>query len=62
MQVHHGTADAVCPVSWSRSTVAALHDAGQTVEYHEYPGEGHRFESAWSTMATRVAGFLDRHV
>lgn len=62
VQVHHGAADEVCPVSWSRSTVTALREAGQTVEYFEYPGEGHRFEAAWSTMVRRVAGFLDHQV
>lgn len=62
VQVHHGTADAVCPVSWSRVTVAALRRAGQTVEYREYPGEGHRFEAAWWPMISRVAAFLDQHV
>ena len=62
VQVHHGTADAVCPVGWSRATVAALRRAGQTVEYYEYPGEGHRFEKAWPRMADRVARFLDEHV
>ncbi len=62
VQVHHGTADEVCPVTWSRATVAALRDAGQTVEYFEYPGEGHRFDAGWPTMARRVAAFLDRHV
>ncbi|HEU4512402.1 MAG TPA: alpha/beta fold hydrolase [Nocardioidaceae bacterium] len=62
VQVHHGTADEVCPVSWSRETVTALREAGQTVEYFEYPGEGHRLDAGWSTMARRIAGFLDRHV
>jgi dipeptidyl aminopeptidase/acylaminoacyl peptidase len=62
VQVHHGTADEVCPVTWSRETVAALRDAGQTVEYHEYPGEGHRFDAAWATMARRMVTFLDRTV
>lgn len=62
VQVHHGTADDVCPVWWSRTTVAALRRAGQGVEYHEYPGEGHRFEKAWPVMAERVANFLSAHV
>jgi dipeptidyl aminopeptidase/acylaminoacyl peptidase len=62
VQVHHGTADTVCPIDWSRATVAALRGAGQTVEYYEYPGEGHRFEEAWPLMADRVARFLDEHV
>ncbi len=62
VQVHHGTADAVTPVAWSRATVAALREAGQAVELYEYPGEGHRFDRAWATMARRVVRFLDRHV
>lgn len=62
VQVHHGLADEVCPVAWSRATVTALRDAGQTVEYFEYPDEGHRLDAGWSTMARRIAGFLDRHV
>jgi dipeptidyl aminopeptidase/acylaminoacyl peptidase len=60
--VHHGVADPVCPVSWSRATVAALRRAGQSVEYFEYPGEDHRFDQGWPAMAERVAGFLDDHV
>jgi dipeptidyl aminopeptidase/acylaminoacyl peptidase len=62
VQVHHGTADEVCPVWWSRTTVAALSRAGQTVEYHEYPGEEHRFDRAWSLMAQRAGGFLGENV
>lgn len=62
VQVHHGVADPVCPVSWSRVTVAALRRAGQSVEYFEYPGEDHRFDQGWPAMVERVAGFLDDHV
>jgi dipeptidyl aminopeptidase/acylaminoacyl peptidase len=62
VQVHHGTADAVCPVEWSRATVAALRRAGQTVDYHEYPGEGHRFDEGWPLMAERIARFLDQNL
>lgn len=62
IQVHHGTADRVCPVEWSRSTVAALREAGQTVEYYEYDGEDHRFEQGWPLMMQRVSAFLDANV
>jgi uncharacterized protein len=62
VQVRHGTADEVCPVRWSRATVAALRRAGQNVEYHRYPGEGHRFDDAWPVMIDRVVRFLDDHV
>lgn len=62
VSVHHGTADTVTPVGWSRATVAALREAGQSVEYFEYPGEGHRLDEAWATMARRTTEFLDRHL
>lgn len=62
VQVHHGTADPVCPVRWSRATVAALREAGQTVDYHEYPGEDHRFDEGWPLMMQRMTAFLDAHV
>lgn len=62
VQVHHGLADTVCPVAWSRATVEALRRAGQSVEYFEYPGERHRFDESWPVMATRIADFLDDNV
>ena len=62
VQVHHGTADEVCPVWWSRTTVASLRREAQTVDYYEYPGEGHRFDKAWPVMAERVSRFLTDHV
>ena len=62
VQVHHGTADEVCPIAWSRATVVALRRAGQAVELHRYRGEEHRFHDAWQTMAVRMADFFDQHV
>jgi len=62
VQVHHGTADPVCPVRWSGKTVAALRQAGQTVEYYRYPGEDHTFGPGWPAMAQRLGDFFDAHV
>jgi dipeptidyl aminopeptidase/acylaminoacyl peptidase len=62
VQVHHGTADEVCPIAWSRATVAALRRAGQAVEFHRYRGEEHRFHDGWPAMAVRMADFFDQHV
>ncbi len=56
--VHHGTADATCPIEWADATVAALQQAGTDVTYQRYPGEGHAFSAAWAdSMATTVAFF-----
>lgn len=62
VQVHHGTADDVCPLAWSRATVAALRRAGQAVELHRYRGQGHRIERGWSLMAVRMADFFDENL
>jgi dipeptidyl aminopeptidase/acylaminoacyl peptidase len=62
VQLHHGTADTVCPVAWSRATAAALRAAGGQVELHEYPGEGHRFGAGWPVMRDRAVAFLQREL
>jgi dipeptidyl aminopeptidase/acylaminoacyl peptidase len=62
VQVHHGDADVVCPVGWSRATVAAMRTSGVRVDYREYAGEGHAFGEAWQPMVQRSASFLDAHV
>lgn len=58
VQIHHGTADPVCPVTWSRATTAALRAAGGDVTLHEYAGEDHRFDAAWSRFMHRTVTFL----
>jgi uncharacterized protein len=58
VQIHHGTADPVCPVGWSRATAAALRAAGGDVTLHEYAGEDHRFDPAWSRFMHRTVTFL----
>jgi len=58
LQIHHGTADGTCPVSWSRATTAALRAAGKDVTLVEYPGEDHRFDRSWSRFMHRAVTFL----
>lgn len=62
VQLHHGTADPICPVAWTRATAAALRAAGQTAQLFEYAGEVHAFDEAWPAMMRRTAAFLDREV
>lgn len=62
VQIHHGTADAVCPVRWSEQTAQALRRAGVSVSLYEYAGEPHRFGRSWLTMISRTAAFFDRYV
>jgi dipeptidyl aminopeptidase/acylaminoacyl peptidase len=44
--VLQGSADTVVPEAQSDSLVAAVRDAGGTVEYHVYQGEGHGWHRA----------------
>jgi uncharacterized protein len=57
-QIHHGTADTVCPVRWSEGTAAALRRVGGDVELYEYPGEDHRFGRSWPLFMHRAVVFL----
>ncbi|QNN53284.1 prolyl oligopeptidase family serine peptidase [Nocardioides mesophilus] len=56
--VAHGTADQVCPVAWSRATVAAVRAAGGHASLQEYRGEGHGFGDSWPLMMRRSVDFL----
>ncbi len=62
VQIHHGTADPVCPPRWSRATASALRRAGADVEHFEYAGETHHIERSWPLMMRRMVRFLDEHV
>ena len=62
VQVHHGTADTMCPVGWSRATVATLRRDGDDARLFTYPGEPHRFGASWPLFMHRAAGFLDAHL
>jgi dipeptidyl aminopeptidase/acylaminoacyl peptidase len=62
VQIHHGTADDVCPVGWSRATAAALRADGKDVDLYEYPGEDHRFDRSWPRFMHRAATFLRAHL
>ena len=58
IQIHHGTADPVCPVRWSEATARALRAQGKDVTLYEYPGEDHRFDRSWAKFMHRAVTFL----
>ncbi|MGA9748988.1 MAG: alpha/beta fold hydrolase, partial [Nocardioides sp.] len=62
VQIHHGIADRVCPVGWSRATTGALRAAGGDVTLYEYPGEDHRFDRSWTLFMQRTLTFLRREL
>jgi dipeptidyl aminopeptidase/acylaminoacyl peptidase len=59
IQIHHGTADPVCPARWSRATARAAQAQGTDVTLHQYPGEDHRLGGrSWSRFMHRAVTFL----
>jgi len=58
VQIHHGTADATCPVRWSEATTRALRRVGKDVALFEYPGETHQFGDAWPALMRRTVDFF----
>lgn len=62
VQIHHGTADEVCPFSWSQATADELERLGKDVELFAYPGEDHRFDEGWPTLMRRTVDFFGTHL
>jgi dipeptidyl aminopeptidase/acylaminoacyl peptidase len=60
--LHHGTADDVCPIRWSRATMRALERADVDARMLTYPGEPHAFIALWPSSMRRTVRFLERHL
>lgn len=60
--IHHGTLDQSCPISWSRTTVAALERYDKDVRLFVYPGEGHEFGPLWPSSMKRTVDFFGEHL
>lgn len=64
IQIHHGEADEVVPVLFSRRLDDALTKAQKPHELYVYPGGDHQFVSdiARSLLLERTLAYLDAHV
>ncbi|MDN5780234.1 MAG: alpha/beta fold hydrolase, partial [Humibacillus sp.] len=58
IMIHHGTADAECPIAWSEQTVDALKAAGRPVTFYVYPGQQHTMTSQWPLSIRRSEAFI----
>ncbi len=63
VQIHHGDADEVVPVEWSRELAARLTGAGVQTSYYEYPGGPHTFYGAeLALLRERTLSFFNAYV
>ncbi|PZA07616.1 MULTISPECIES: S9 family peptidase [unclassified Meiothermus] len=62
IQLHHGLADNVVPVSFSQRLSAQLKAAGQTHELYLYPGNDHNLSQSFATAMRKSVAFFDRYL
>ncbi len=58
VRVHHGTRDRITLPSWSRAGVAEMRAQGVDAELRLWPGQGHRFGSAWPAFRRETLRFF----
>lgn len=62
IMINHGDRDADVPIEWSQRTTDALKKENKEVIFHVYPGEGHEFGPAWSTVMQRTIDFFNTNL
>lgn len=62
IQLHHGSADASVPISFSEKLERELQQDGKTVEYYEYPGDDHNLSANLGIALDRSVAFFDQYV
>lgn len=63
LDIHHGTADTVVPVEWSRQTCEQLKSLGKTVNCYFYEAADHSFSGkAGQKLQSRMNYFFDKHL
>lgn len=63
IDIHHGTADSVVPVEWSKRTCEQLKSLGKTVNCYFYEGQDHSFSGqAGQKLVARMNNFFDKYL
>lgn len=62
LQLHHGSADLVVPVEFSRILYSQMLDAKRTVYYYEYDGDDHNISHNFALAMERTIAFFDAYV
>ena len=62
IQLHHGLADTVVPVQFSRTLAAQLRKVGAVAELYTYAGTDHNVSQSFSVAMRRSVAFFDRYL
>lgn len=62
IQLHHGLADTVVPVSFSQRLAQSLRTAGRPYEFFTYPGNDHNLSQSFSLAMRRSVAYFDRYL
>lgn len=62
LQIHHGTADTIVPIEFSRILAQQIEDAGGIVEYYEWPGADHNLSQSFNAAMRESLRFFDEYV
>lgn len=62
LQLHHGQADPVVPVEFSRMLYGQMIEARRTVYYYEYDGDDHNLSHNFGLAMERTIAFFDAYV
>nr|WP_084474523.1 alpha/beta fold hydrolase [Deinococcus pimensis] len=62
IQIHHGTADADVPLSFSQSLARGLKAAGKPYELYTYAGDDHNLSRNLRLALNRSVAFFDRYL
>ncbi|MFW6866859.1 alpha/beta hydrolase family protein [Nocardioides sp. CPCC 206347] len=60
--IQHGTADPVCPLKWSETTLGVLRTAGVDADLELYEGERHIFDARHDQAVQNAVAFLDQRL
>jgi dipeptidyl aminopeptidase/acylaminoacyl peptidase len=62
IQLHHGDADKVVPLEFSRTLARQLREAKQPYEFYAYKGNDHNLSQSFSLAMRRSVAFFDRYL
>jgi dipeptidyl aminopeptidase/acylaminoacyl peptidase len=62
IQIHHGTADWMVPLSWSEDFIRDMEEENMPSEIYIYEGDDHNISSNYREAMQRTVAFFDQYV